>query len=53
MLEPAKVAECVAVMRAAVSIPVTVKMRVGVITAKGRAAFPQKTTARSHPYATT
>jgi tRNA-dihydrouridine synthase A len=38
MLEPAKVADCVVAMRAAVSIPVTVKMRVGVITAKGRAA---------------
>jgi tRNA-dihydrouridine synthase A len=38
MLEPARVADCVAAMRAAVSIPVTVKMRVGVITAKGRAA---------------
>jgi tRNA-dihydrouridine synthase A len=38
MLEPAKVAECVVAMRAAMSIPVTVKMRVGVITEKGRAA---------------
>ena len=38
MLEPARVADCVAAMRAVVSIPVTVKMRVGVITAKGRAA---------------
>jgi tRNA-dihydrouridine synthase A len=38
MLEPAKVADCVAAMRGAVSIPVTVKMRVGVITAKGRVA---------------
>src|SRR5580704_407380 len=38
MLEPARVADCVAAMRAAVSIPVTVKMRVGVITAKGRVA---------------
>src|ERR1700728_1592660 len=38
MLEPSKVADCVAAMRAAVTIPVTVKMRVGVITAKGRAA---------------
>jgi|HubBroStandDraft_5_1064220.scaffolds.fasta_scaffold02092_8 tRNA-dihydrouridine synthase A len=38
MLEAAKVADCVAAMRAVVSIPVTVKMRVGVITAKGRAA---------------
>jgi tRNA-dihydrouridine synthase A len=38
MLEPAKVADCVAAMRAAVSIPVTVKMRVGVITAAGRTA---------------
>jgi tRNA-dihydrouridine synthase A len=38
MLEPAKVADCVAAMRAAVSIPVTVKMRVGVITAAGKTA---------------
>src|SRR6267143_3658084 len=36
MLEPARVAECVAAMRAAVRVPVTVKMRIGVITAKGR-----------------
>src|SRR5215475_10988882 len=33
MLEPARVAECVAAMRAAVRIPVTVKMRIGVLTA--------------------
>jgi tRNA-dihydrouridine synthase A len=38
MLEPAKVADRVAAMRAAVSIPVTVKMRVGVITASGKPA---------------
>jgi tRNA-dihydrouridine synthase A len=38
MLEPAKVADCVAAMRAVVKIPVTVKMRVGVITASGKAA---------------
>lgn len=31
MREPARVAECVAAMRAAVAIPVTVKMRVGVV----------------------
>ena len=31
MREPARVADCVAAMRAAVSIPVTVKMRVGVV----------------------
>ena len=31
MLEPQRVAECVAAMRAAVSIPVTVKMRIGVL----------------------
>jgi tRNA-dihydrouridine synthase A len=31
MAEPQRVAECVAAMRAAVSIPVTVKMRIGVI----------------------
>jgi len=33
MLEPARVADCVAAMRAAVRVPVTVKMRVGVVTA--------------------
>lgn len=31
MREPARVADCVAAMRAAVSIPVTVKMRIGVV----------------------
>jgi tRNA-dihydrouridine synthase A len=36
MLEPALVADCVAAMTAAVRIPVTVKMRIGVVTAKGR-----------------
>ena len=38
MREPARVADCVAHMRAAVGIPVTVKMRIGVVTAGGRAA---------------
>jgi tRNA-dihydrouridine synthase A len=38
MLEPAKVADCVAAMRARVEVPVTVKMRVGVVTATGRTA---------------
>jgi len=38
MLEPARVADCVAEMRAAVSIPVTVKMRVGVVSATGKEA---------------
>jgi tRNA-dihydrouridine synthase A len=38
MLEPQTVAECVAAMRARVKIPVTVKMRVGVITAAGKDA---------------
>jgi tRNA-dihydrouridine synthase A len=38
MLEPARVADCVAEMRARVKVPVTVKMRVGVITAAGTAA---------------
>jgi tRNA-dihydrouridine synthase A len=33
MREPARVAECVAAMRAAVRVPVTVKMRIGVVTA--------------------
>jgi tRNA-dihydrouridine synthase A len=35
MREPALVAECVAAMRAAVRVPVTVKMRIGVVTAGG------------------
>ncbi|MBS0422090.1 MAG: tRNA-dihydrouridine(20/20a) synthase DusA [Proteobacteria bacterium] len=34
MLEPDLVADCVAAMRAAVKVPITVKMRVGVITAQ-------------------
>jgi tRNA-dihydrouridine synthase A len=38
MLEPARVADCVAAMCAAVSIPVTVKMRIGVVTGHGAAA---------------
>lgn len=38
MLEPNRVADCVAAMRAAVSIPVTVKMRVGVVSATGKSA---------------
>jgi tRNA-dihydrouridine synthase A len=38
MLEPARVADCVAAMRARVKVPVTVKMRVGVITATGKEA---------------
>jgi tRNA-dihydrouridine synthase A len=38
MLEPGRVADCVAAMRARVKVPVTVKMRVGVITAAGKEA---------------
>lgn len=38
MLEPARVAECVAAMCAVVSIPVTVKMRIGIVTDQGPAA---------------
>ena len=38
MLEPARVAECVAAMRAAVRIPVTVKMRIGVVSARAARA---------------
>lgn len=37
MLEPARVAECVAAMRARVNIPVTVKMRIGVVESGGGA----------------
>src|SRR5262249_47505035 len=33
MLEPARVADCVAAIRAAVRVPVTVKMRIGVVSA--------------------
>ena len=36
MQEPARVAACVAAMRAAVRLPVTVKMRIGVVTATSR-----------------
>jgi tRNA-dihydrouridine synthase A len=35
MLEPARVADCVAAMRARVSVPVTVKMRIGVVDSTG------------------
>ena len=34
MREPARVAECVAAMRGSVSVPVTVKMRIGVVDAR-------------------
>ena len=34
MQEPERVAECVAAMRAAVAVPVTVKMRIGVVNAR-------------------
>jgi tRNA-dihydrouridine synthase A len=38
MREPARVAECVAAMRAAVHVPVTVKMRIGVVEASAARA---------------
>lgn len=38
MREPARVADCVATMSAAVRVPVTVKMRIGVVAAAARAA---------------
>jgi tRNA-dihydrouridine synthase A len=38
MLEPGRVADCVAAMSAAVSVPVTVKMRIGVVVGDGAAA---------------
>ena len=37
MREPQRVADCVAAMRAAVRVPVTVKMRIGVVSAAGAA----------------
>ncbi len=48
MLEPKRVAECVAAMVAAVAVPVTVKMRIGVVEGRGaeaRAAIAQFTDA--------
>ncbi len=39
MQQPQTVAACVAAMRAAVRVPVTVKMRIGVIEGRGRAAI--------------
>ena len=42
MAEPLRVAECVSAMRAAVSIPVTVKMRIGII-AGGSTESPLRT----------
>src|SRR6185437_6491814 len=39
MQRPETVASCVAAMRAAVRVPVTVKMRIGVIEGRGRAAI--------------
>jgi tRNA-dihydrouridine synthase A len=39
MQQPQTVAACVAAMRAAVRVPVTVKMRIGVIAGRGRAAI--------------
>jgi tRNA-dihydrouridine synthase A len=48
MLEPSRVADCVAAMCGAVSVPVTVKMRIGVVvgdTAEARAGIVQYTTA--------
>jgi tRNA-dihydrouridine synthase A len=39
MQRPETVANCVAAMRAAVTVPVTVKMRIGVIEGRGRAAI--------------
>lgn len=39
MQQPETVAACVAAMRAAVRVPVTVKMRIGVIEGRGRAAI--------------
>ena len=38
MREPARVADCVAAMHAAVRVPVTVKMRIGVVSASAREA---------------
>jgi tRNA-dihydrouridine synthase A len=40
MLDPARVAECVAAMKSAVSLPITVKLRVGVVL-RGEAKSPE------------
>jgi len=49
MLEPRKVADCVAEMRASVKIPVTVKMRVGVVSATGKAGAREAVREFSEP----
>jgi len=46
MAAPARVAECVAAMREAVSIPVTVKMRIGILGGPADAAEPAGTPRR-------
>ena len=47
MSRPARVAECVAAMKAAVSIPITVKCRLALIGADGRATGEVETLARA------
>jgi tRNA-dihydrouridine synthase A len=42
MAEPARVADCVAAMRAAVTVPVTVKMRIGIIDRRDRVPLRQR-----------
>ena len=52
MAEPGRVADCVAAMRAAVSIPVTVKMRIGIIDgAQGRTMRDRLATFDERDYA--
>jgi tRNA-dihydrouridine synthase A len=54
MLEPARVAECVAAMSAAVALPVTVKMRIGVLSGRGArsqlSAFDERDYERLHAF---
>src|SRR3954447_25596379 len=49
MLEPDRVAECVAAMKAVVKVPVTVKMRIGVITGpRARPTSPSGEASNGH-----
>jgi tRNA-dihydrouridine synthase A len=57
MLRPERVAECVAAMRSAVSLPVTVKMRIGVVAEAGHradvASFSEQDYARLRQFTST
>src|SRR5262245_41081204 len=51
MREPARVADCVAAMKAAVRVPVTVKMRIGVVEGRQRDTREQVATVSEQDFA--